>query len=76
VLDVLDGVQESGSGWSARCPAHDDESPSLSVGEGDDGRVLLFCHAGCDIQDIVDALGLEVRDLFDQSNSRGRKGGR
>ena len=45
-LDALDGVQESGSGWSARCPAHDDYNPSLSVAEGDDGRVLLVPSRG------------------------------
>ena len=45
-LDALDGVQESGSGWSARCPAHDDYNPSLSVAEGDDGRVLLLFSRG------------------------------
>jgi putative DNA primase/helicase len=46
-----------------RCPAHDDRTPSLSVKEGDD-RVLLYCHAGCSPEDVVGALGLEMRDLF------------
>jgi hypothetical protein len=55
----------SGDGnWTARCPAHDDRSPSLSVAEGRKGRVLLFCHAGCEIDAIVQALAIEIRDLF------------
>src|SRR5580704_15840525 len=50
--------------WIAHCPAHDDRSPSLSVAEGSGRRVLLFCHAGCEIAEIVRALGVELRDLF------------
>jgi hypothetical protein len=64
VLSRLDNVAELSSGWSARCPAHDDDLNSLSVAVGDDGRALLFCHAGCNFRDVVDALGLRVRELF------------
>jgi hypothetical protein len=64
VLSRLQGVRRSGNGWSALCPAHDDRHQSLSVSEGRDGRVLLKCHAGCDAQAIVRAIGLELRDLF------------
>ncbi|MEX1223128.1 MAG: hypothetical protein WEA31_01150, partial [Pirellulales bacterium] len=49
----------------ACCPAHADSSPSLSVHEEDDGRVLMHCHSGCAVEeDIVPALGLQMRDLF------------
>jgi hypothetical protein len=48
----------------AKCPGHDDEKSSLSIKEGDDGRVLLHCHAGCSFEVILDALGLEAKDLF------------
>jgi hypothetical protein len=64
VLDRLSDVRKSGSGWSARCPAHEDRRASLSVGEGNDGRALLKCHAGCDTSAILAAVGLELRDLF------------
>ena len=50
--------------WSAQCPSHEDEHNSLSVAEDADGKVLLKCHAGCDVQKIVGALGLTVSDLF------------
>jgi putative DNA primase/helicase len=64
VLSRLQGVRRAGNGWSALCPAHDDQHNSLSVSEGRGGQVLLHCHAGCGIQAIVRAMGLELRDLF------------
>lgn len=64
-------ARPSGGAFLARCPAHDDRSPSLSIREGRDGRVLLRCHAGCEIEAIVHALGLAVHDLFEgQGRSR------
>ncbi len=53
-----------GDRWIARCPAHDDEKPSLSVASGQDQRVLVKCHAGCTPDQIVTALGLRLEDLF------------
>lgn len=47
-----------------RCPAHADRSPSLSVAEGRDGRVLVHCFAGCSVEEVCRALGLTIRDLF------------
>ena len=49
------GARRSGSCWMAKCPAHDDHNPSLSIREVD-GKVLLHCHAGCAQQDVIDAL--------------------
>ena len=56
-----------GSYGTARCPAHDDHNPSLSIKDGDNGKLLLYCHAGCDYRDIVEALkGLApLSDCFD-----------
>ncbi len=62
----------------ARCPAHEDGRRSLSVGAGEDGRILLHCHAGCEPAAIVSALGLSLRDLMPErptmpsGNGRGR----
>ncbi|MDA1185827.1 MAG: hypothetical protein O2930_14430 [Acidobacteria bacterium] len=65
VLARLEAVHSSGDqNWIARCPAHDDRNPSLSVGVGREGRVLLKCHAGCDHHSILEALELSPRDLF------------
>ena len=46
ILDRLEGVRKFGSGWIAKCPAHKDRSPSLSIKEGERG-VMLRCFAGC-----------------------------
>ncbi len=64
LLTRLEGVKRAGSGWSAKCPAHEDHRASLSVAEGADGRLLLHCHAGCDLERILEVLGVDVRDLF------------
>ncbi len=58
------GGRKAGSGWIARCPAHDDRNPSLSLSTGNDGKVLLRCHAGCDQVQVIDAL--RARGLWDQ----------
>lgn len=50
--------------WMAQCPAHDDREPSLSLTEADGGRVLFHCFAGCDPEDVLNALGLDWRDCF------------
>ncbi len=65
LLDRLEGVRSTGPrGWVARCPAHEDKAPSLSVRELPDGRVLVHDFAGCDVHDILAAVGLSLRDLF------------
>lgn len=65
VLGALEAVQRTGPGrWAARCPAHDDRRPSLSVREAADGKVLLNCFGGCGALDILDALGLDWLDLW------------
>ncbi len=62
--------------WEARCPAHDDRRPSLSIGRGDDGTALVKCQAGCATDDVVKAVGLNLRDLFAPTpTARRRKGG-
>lgn len=53
-----------GGGYILCCPAHNDKKPSLSVREGDDGRVLLHCFNGCTIQEICAAIGIALSYLF------------
>jgi hypothetical protein len=62
----------AGDGWSCRCPAHDDRTPSLSINVGDDGRVLLNCHRNpaCSVDAITAAVGLTRRDLFADAPGR------
>ncbi len=47
------GGRKAGGGWSARCPAHDDRTPSLSLHDSGDGEVLVRCHAGCDRNEVI-----------------------
>ena len=71
VLDALErgghAPRANGAGWMARCPVHHDRTPSLSFGEGRDGRALLKCMAGCETANVLRALGLRWVDLFNQA---------
>jgi hypothetical protein len=69
LLDRLERVRQTGPGrWIARCPAHDDRAPSLSVRELDDGRVLVHDHAGCGALDVIEAVGLDWAALYPVRN--------
>ncbi len=64
LLERLDNVRPNGSGrWLARCPAHQDRTSSLSVRLADD-RILVYCFAGCKTTDVLTAVNLELKDLF------------
>src|SRR6266536_1370621 len=69
VLSHLKGVRTSTRGWRACCPAHADRQPSLSIGLGEHGQVLLKCFAGCSPERIVEAIGLTMADLFPDTPS-------
>jgi hypothetical protein len=65
LLNRLDGVKDNGRNkWLAKCPAHKDKRPSLSIREADSGAVLVKCWASCEVAEIVSAVGLELSDLF------------
>lgn len=64
LLPLLDSVRSRGNGrYGARCLAHADKNPSLSVSEGEKG-ILLRCWSGCTVAEICKSLGIEQRDLF------------
>lgn len=69
-LQYLNKVNKIASGWNALCPAHDDHIRSLAVGVGDDGKILIKCHAGCHPEDILKALKLKWSDLFPKQYSQ------
>ncbi len=50
------GGRKAGGGWTARCPAHDDHTPSLSIRDAEENKVLVRCHAGCDQERVIAAL--------------------
>jgi hypothetical protein len=73
LLSRLDRVKRTGPGrYQARCPAHADKGPSLAVRELDDGRVLIHCFAGCDVHEVVQAVGMTLSDLFPERQVRGK----
>jgi putative DNA primase/helicase len=53
----LNGVKITGSGWISYCPSHNDQHHSLSICESSDGKLLVYCHAGCSFNDILAAVG-------------------
>ncbi len=73
LLSKLDRVKRTGQGrWMSRCPSHPDKNASLSLGEKDDGRILLHCFAGCGTDEVLDAIGLTIEALFPERLADGR----
>ena len=71
ITSRLDGVRMTGKDRAvARCPAHNDKTPSLSIRETEDGTILIKCFAGCGAADVLSAIGLELVDLFPESERR------
>ena len=69
VLSRLDKVKKTSKDneYSALCSAHDDKSPSLSIKELPDGRILINCFAGCESKQVLDSIGLSFEDLYPES---------
>ena len=77
LLDRLEGVRETGHGrYIARCPAHDDRSPSLAIREAPDGRILLHDFAGCETEAVLGAVGLEFKDIMPERIGNERQYGK
>ena len=70
LLALLHDVKQNGDRFMARCPGHNDSQQSLTVSQGEDGRILLKCFAGCEAKDIVAAVGLQLKDLFADNKDR------
>ena len=68
-------ARRSGKGYIAKCPAHDDRKPSLSIDEGVDGRALVICRAGCALDVVLSAAGLTINDLFPAPTRQPSKNG-
>jgi len=67
LLNRLSKVRQTGAGkWISCCPAHEDKSPSLSVRQADD-RILIYCFAGCSVDDVVSSVGMSLSDLMPES---------
>lgn len=67
ILSTLNGVKRTGQDkWVAKCPSHEDRTASLAIRELGDGRLLLHCFAGCNVQEVVSSVGLRLSDLYPQ----------
>lgn len=75
LLDRHPDARKCGTRYIARCRAHQDASPSLSLSRGQDGCALIHCFAGCTPRDVLAAVGLQLRDLFPRSEMRQPKRG-
>lgn len=68
VLDRLDAVRKTSAGWQARCPCrNDDANPSLSIAEGDNGKVMMYCHRGagaCSFDEICQSIDISPLELM------------
>jgi hypothetical protein len=65
LLSRLQKVRRSGNDqWMACCPAHDDRSPSLSIKDAGNGRILVNCLAGCGALDVLGAIGMDFSDVM------------
>lgn len=62
IAAALDRPRRNGDGFMASCPAHDDTHPSLAIRDGEHGPVV-YCHAGCSQNDVLDALADRGVDL-------------
>jgi 5S rRNA maturation endonuclease (ribonuclease M5) len=72
VLPKLKRISQTHNGWKACCPAHDDFHPSLSISEPD-GKLLLYCHAGCSFEQIINALSIETNGNGTNGNGAASK---
>ncbi len=61
----LEKIRRTGDGkWLACCPAHNDKTPSLAIKQTEDGKILIHCFAGCDVESIVSSIDLSLADLM------------
>lgn len=67
-------VKQATGGYACQCPAHDDNRPSCHISEGDDGKLLAYCQAGCSFEQIRDALGLDKADVYMENGSHKNNG--
>lgn len=74
-VELLNGKPAGKNQYNARCPAHDDQHASLRISTADPDKVLVYCHAGCSVDDVVAAVGKTIADMYinAQAKQKGRK---
>ena len=72
-FNKLQGVRKLGENqWACQCPAHEDSDPSFYIKRAED-RWLVHCHAGCTIDEICLALGVNQSELWFDGSRRPSK---
>jgi hypothetical protein len=69
LLSRLTKVKGRAGNYTACCPAHEDKTPSMAIKERD-GKIILHCFAGCPVENIVGAVGMDMTDLFPPNEPR------
>jgi putative DNA primase/helicase len=64
LLAKFGNFKKAGAGYLVHCPSHEDDRPSLSIGTGDNGAIVMYCHAGCEPAQILAKIGLQMKDLY------------
>lgn len=73
LISKLDKVKQTGPGrWVACCPAREDKHPSMTIRELDDGRILIHDFGGSTVNEILDAIGMDISDLFPPRQTYGK----
>lgn len=74
VAGCFDGVKWDGNSFMALCPCHSDRKQSLKVSIGDNGGIVLHCHAGCETGDILQRVGLNIQDIMPEREAPKKSG--
>jgi putative DNA primase/helicase len=74
VVAHFPGAKRTPNGWQAKCPSHEDKVASLSIHQEEEGKVLLHCHAGCESETVLRAVGLKISDLFSDARRTAWRG--
>jgi hypothetical protein len=69
LLSRLEKVKGRHGSYTACCPAHDDKAPSLAIRE-EGGKIVLHCFAGCSVENVIGAVGMDMTDLFPPKDAR------
>lgn len=70
LIERLGGKPKGEDKGAFRCPAHDDNTASGTLGIGKDGKLLVHCQAGCKVRDILSAANLAMSDLYPEKTPR------
>lgn len=69
IIKKFPNGKKRGNSYQCKCPKHNDKKASLTITKSNDGKSLIYCHAGCEIDEVLDRVGLKVEDLYEEKKS-------